>query len=245
MFHRFHSRNISVRSRRAGLAFLAMLLFSAGGIWGNTPAPDLEDRAAQLEQTFREHGLVDAGSMSELIRVDLKYASTANFMGESVYGSLNRCWLAPEAARKLVLAAAILEDRHPGYRLVVLDGARPRSVQRRMWNLVRNTPKQPYVANPAGVSMHNFGLAVDITIADETGARLDMGTAPDYFGALAQPQLEARFLREGKLNPAQVSNRHLLRGVMTGVGFIPLELEWWHFNAMDLKTARALYPIIE
>ncbi|MHB9027624.1 MAG: M15 family metallopeptidase [Candidatus Latescibacterota bacterium] len=209
-----------------------------------TPA-DLDARAAAIEQTFIEHGLADAGLFSPLIRVELKYAAPDNFMGESVYGNLTRCWLRREAAIKLAKAAGILRTRNPEYRLVVLDGARPRSVQRRMWALVRGTPRQPYVANPAGASMHNYGLAVDITVADGGGNRLDMGTPPDFFGALAQPRLEGQFLKEGKLTAAQIANRHLLREVMTAAGFFPLAIEWWHFDAIDKGEAKRKYQVIE
>jgi D-alanyl-D-alanine dipeptidase len=209
----------------------------------NPANPDA--RAAAIERTFLEHGLVDAGLLSPLIRVELKYAAPNNFMGESVYGNLMRCWLRREAAFKLAKAAGILRTRHPEYRLVVLDGARPRSVQRRMWALVRGTPKQPYVADPAGASMHNYGLAVDITVADGEGNRLDMGTPPDFFGPLAQPRLEEQFRKVGKLTPTHIANRRLLREAMTEAGFLPLAIEWWHFDAIEKGEARINYRVIE
>ncbi|WP_289760854.1 hypothetical protein [uncultured Duncaniella sp.] len=71
----------------------------------------------------------------------------------------------------------------PGYRLLVKDAARPMSVQRRMFNAVKGTSKANYVANPAkGGGLHNYGLAVDVTIEDAQGNELDMGT-PGPFGS--------------------------------------------------------------
>jgi D-alanyl-D-alanine dipeptidase len=114
-----------------------------------------------------------------------------------------------------------------------------------MWDLVKNTSMQPYVANPKWGSMHNYGAAVDITIVDEQGRRLDMGTPVDYFGRLAQPALEEKFLREGRLTPDQVRNRRLLREVMSDAGFLPISIEWWHFNAFEKSEVRSRYSIVE
>jgi D-alanyl-D-alanine dipeptidase len=115
-----------------------------------------------------------------------------------------------------------------------------------MWKLVEGTPMQPYVANPQGGSMHNYGAAVDVTLFDlETGERLDMGTPLDYFGPLAQPKLEKKFLREGKLSLAQVENRRILRDAMLEAGWHPLSIEWWHFNAFPKAHIRQHYSIIK
>ena len=47
------------------------------------------------------------------------------------------------------------------------------SVQRIMWNLVRGTNKTYYVSNPAkGGGLHNYGMAVDLTIIDASGKLL-------------------------------------------------------------------------
>ena len=37
---------------------------------------------------------------------------------------------------------------------------------------------------------------------------------------------------------AQWSNRLLLRHVMVHAGFIPLDIEWWHFDCMNPRVAR-------
>jgi D-alanyl-D-alanine dipeptidase len=93
-----------------------------------------------------------------------------------------------------------------------------------------------YVAKPddkrCGGSVHSYAAAVDATVADADGHELDMGTAYDYFGSLAGPRHEERFLLAGKLTHAQVAARHLLRDAMVQGGhFFSIPNEWWHFDA--------------
>ncbi len=175
-------------------------------------------------------GLADAGALDTKILVELKYASTDNFMRRNVYGSLRRCFLQPEAARKLAVASRALRAQRPDLRLLVYDCARPLAVQRLMWDLVKGTPSQRYVANPATGSMHNYGCAVDLTLAGKDGKPLDLGSPFDGAGAAAQPRLELARLKAGQLAAAPLANRLLLRQVMVQAGFFPLEIEWWHFD---------------
>ena len=200
---------------------------------------------SDYEKGLLQQGLVDILDVDPTLLVKLKYASADNFMGADVYEDLRNCYLQPEAARMLKAAHDLLKERRPDLRLLVVDGFRPRRVQHRMWSIVEGTPMQRYVANPATGSMHNHGVAVDITLADLQGNALDMGTCVDHFGILAQPREEVRFLREGKLTPEHIANRRLLREVMTAAGFRQLPIEWWHFDATDRQSARNRYPIID
>lgn len=93
--------------------------------------------------------------------------------------------------------------------------------------------------------MHNFGLAVDLTLADTNGVEVDMGTPFDSFAELAQPQLEKRFAASGDLTLTQLEGRRLLRRVMVDSGFKTIPHEWWHFNALDSDEARARFRIVE
>ena len=186
-------------------------------------------------------GLVDAQALSPEIQVELKYATADNFLGRDVYqGQIDRCWLQPEAAEMLKRASGFLRARDPTLRLHVYDCARPVSVQRQMWALVEGTAQAPYVANPnrgAG-SIHNYGCAVDLTLADAAGAPLEMGTAFDHFGPEAEPVRELDLRVKGRLTAAQLANRLLLREVMARAGFLPLANEWWHFNCATPKETR-------
>lgn len=199
----------------------------------------------ELEKKIFENGLVDIRDLDSTIQVDLKYSGKNNFMGEDVYGELNSCFLQKAAAEKLIKANMTLKTRNPDLSLLVVDGLRPGRIQWKMWNIVKNTPMQKYVANPAYGSMHNYGCAVDLTIVDSHGNRLDMGTPMDHFGELAQPVLETKFLKMGRISASQVANRHLLRDVMIAAGFYPITIEWWHFEAFKNSYIRNTYKLIE
>ena len=182
---------------------------------------------------------------SDAILLDLRYATTNNFTGQNLYGVFNRAFLQKSAAEKLNRATANLKAVRPKYKLLIFDALRPRSVQYLLWNKVKGTEQQKYVANPQGGSIHNFGFAVDLSIADESGRELDMGTAFDDFTALAQPAQEEKFLGLGKLTQKQLDNRRLLRKAMEDAGFIQLPLEWWHFDALPKAEVKKNYSIVE
>ncbi len=190
-------------------------------------------------------GLVNIRDMDPSLCVELAYAGPDNFLDTAIYGSLDKAFLLMEAAAMLSIAQDELRSRQPGYSLLIYDAARPLRVQRAMWNRVQGTPNARYVADPAVGSLHNYGAAVDLTICDTSGKPLDMGTAYDHFGDLAQPRFENQFLRTGDLTENQVRNRKLLREVMKIAGFNGIPNEWWHFNAFSINKVRQNYQLIE
>jgi D-alanyl-D-alanine dipeptidase len=179
------------------------------------------------------------------IRVQLAYSTSENFLHEDVYGDLEECYLRREVVEMLTAAQTLLEEKRQGYQLIVYDCLRPRSVQYKMWRLVKGTEEEAYVADPEKGSIHNFGAAVDMSIVDQEGNLLDMGTPFDYFESLAQPRYEDRFLKEGALTKKQIENRRLLREVMERAGFQTIPDEWWHFNAFSLEEVKRRYAIVE
>lgn len=189
-----------------------------------------------------EEPLVDVMAMSDRFLLDLKYATTDNFFGQKVY-PVSRCLLRKSVAWRMVQAQAWLDQHHKGLRLLFKDCYRPDDVQWIMWAAVKGTPKASYVANPetATGSIHSYGGAVDLTLADADGKELDMGTPYDFLGKLAEPRHEERFLAEGKLTAAQVGNRRILREAMLGAGMHMLRNEWWHFNADTPANIRKKY----
>lgn len=203
-----------------------------------------------IEQKMMEQGLVDIQTVDPDIKVELKYSTTDNFIGKDVYGNLENAYLQPEMAKRLKHANTLLKQSHPGYKLLVYDAARPNSVQYDLWNALDNLKipqksKTQYVADPKIGSNHNFGCAVDLTVADEKGIPLDMGTKFDFFGPLAYPRSEQEMLKKGKLSQKQVDNRKILRLVMTQAGFKTNTTEWWHFDGMSKSAARARYGMIK
>ncbi len=207
-----------------------------------------EQETDTLEKRLLAAGLVDVQAIIPEVRVDLKYASTDNFFGKNVYGSLTRCYMQPEVAGMLKMAYLELSKTHPELTFLVYDAVRPQSVQQILWDELDkpDSIKPLYVADPKKGSLHNFGVAVDLTLASkENGEPLDMGTGYDYFGYPAYPDREEQMLAEGKLRPEQVANRQILRDVMKKGGFTGIGSEWWHFNAFGRKVAGEKFDIVK
>ena len=198
------------------------------------------------EQRLADAGLTEIVPDDTAILVYLVYATPENFTGKVLYTDLRCAYLLPEVARMLYRASECLRHERPGLRLLIYDAARPMSVQREMWNLVKGTPQYIYVSNPAnGGGLHNYGAAVDLTLVDGNGAPLPMGTPFDYFGREAHTDREDELVAQGRITRQELDNRLLLRKVMRQAGFRPLRSEWWHFNAMTRAAARERYRAIE
>lgn len=226
------------------------------------------ERFTFSDEFLNNHDLVDIHAADTSILIRMVYATTDNFMKRNLYGTFNRAYLRKVVAEKLVTAQKYLSEKHPGYHLLVYDALRPRRVQRQMWNTVKGTPQQSYVANPERGSIHNYGAAVDLTITDENRVPFDMGTPFDYFNGKAQPRYESYFIDSTKINDSNLTkniktkirndirnsgllnrnalrNRLLLRDIMKKADFIPIASEWWHFNAYSKEETRKRFSIIE
>ncbi|MDR2466978.1 MAG: M15 family metallopeptidase [Prevotellaceae bacterium] len=193
---------------------------------------------ARSETLLMENsGFVNVRTLDSSIAVRLMYATDDNFTGERLYGDLREAYLRKDAALKLAAAQKHLKAIEPSFRLAVRDAARPQSAQLKMWEKVRNTPMRKYVSSPARVSMHTYGVAVDVTILDGEGNYLDMGTEVDSLDPLSEPRREAEFLAAGRLTRTQTGNRALLKKVMNKAGFRGIANEWWHFEACSRAEA--------
>jgi len=201
---------------------------------------------SQFELNMIAAGMVDVQKLSPEIRVDLKYTTIDNYWKSDLYGNLSKAYLHVTAAEKLCKAQALLQNEKPGYRLLIYDAARPASVQQTMWETIDIHPSQKhlYLANPARGSLHNYGMAVDLTICDENGNPLDMGTEFDFFGHPAYSYLESYYLQTGQLNQQQYENRLYLANLMKRAGFSPSTTEWWHYNACSIYYARQYCKIV-
>jgi len=130
-----------------------------------------------LEKMLLEQGLVDIEATIPGIRVELKYSTEDNFFKKDVYGDLTRCYLQPVVADMLAKAQQDLQKDYPNLSLLVYDGARPRSVQQILWDGLDkpDSLKTLYVSDPKIGGLHNFGVAVDLTLMDvKSGKPLDM-----------------------------------------------------------------------
>ena len=148
---------------------------------------------------------------------DMKYATTDNFLEEKVY-DCDECYTRVNTAKALIAVNRAFMQK--GYRIKFFDCYRPHSIQKKMWEIY---PNPIYVADPAKGSIHNKGGAVDITLVDEHGNALDMGTPFDFFGK------EAHHAFEGHSEEV-LENRKLLKETMEAFGFNAITSEWWHYN---------------
>jgi D-alanyl-D-alanine dipeptidase len=173
------------------------------------------------------------------------YATKNNFVGENIYGNFNKPYAHYITDEKLQKANQELQKLRPGWKFKIYDALRPHSCQIKLWNKVKGTDQQGYVMNPQYGSIHSFGFALDITLVDEKGQEVDMGTPVDSFKDLSQPRYEQKYLATGELTEAQYRNRQVLRQSMVKAGFQTISNEWWHFEALPGKQVRSSYPIFD
>lgn len=186
--------------------------------------PPIEDGA------FDAVDLVDLAALASDIRLDVRYATTRNFLGTAVYRS-TRALLQRPAAEAVLRAHRRL--RAHGYGLLIHDAYRPWWVTRVFWDA---TPpdKRAFVAHPQRGSRHNRGAAVDLTLyrlAD--GQPVEMPGVYDEMSERSSPDYAGGTSR-------QRWHRDLLRGTMEAEGFAVFDVEWWHFDYRGWKA----YPIL-
>ncbi len=178
----------------------------------------------------RAADLVDITSLDSTIRLDVRYATSNNFLGEPLYERA-RVMLQRPAAEALVRANKTLKPL--GYALLVHDGYRPWYVTKIFWDATPAEQKW-LVANAAQGSKHNRGAAVDLTLFDlETNTVIEMPSTYD------EATVRARADYPGGTSH-QRHHRELLRRVMVHEGFEANPMEWWHFDYKEWKS----YPIL-
>ena len=205
-----------------------------------------KSQTGKTEVALSQAGYVNVRELDPTLQVSLMYARADNFVGSVLYDDLRQAYLHPEAAAALVKAQRRLKQLRPELSLKIYDAARPMHIQQKMWNKVKNTSMKIYVSNPAhGGGLHNYGLAVDITLCDAKGDSLPMGTKIDHLGIAAHIDQESLLVAKGTISKRAQQNRQLLRQVMRYAGFKPLRTEWWHFNFKSRAEAKRLYKVIK
>jgi D-alanyl-D-alanine dipeptidase len=162
--------------------------------------------------------LVEINKVIPGIKLDIKYATTDNFMHRIMYAQARAFARAPVVeALKQVQAELKLK----GLGLKIYDAYRPYAVTVDFYKM---TPDTNFVADPKYGSKHNRGCAIDLSIIDlKTGKELNMPTPFDSFSRKAASNYP-------DLPPEQMENRELLKTVMQSHGFTALKTEWWHFD---------------
>ena len=172
---------------------------------------------------MRDHPcLVEIGEASHDVVLQIAYATADNLTGRPVYAR-PACYLNPAAAELLEKAAALA--RPLGLKLKIFDAFRPSEAQWRLWQA---RPDPDFLADPRRGSPHSRGAAVDLTLIDESGAELPMGTPFDAFTPLSHHASTG-------VPAAAQRNRALLLGLMTAAGWDFYRREWWHYQLFEAR----------
>ncbi len=178
---------------------------------------------------FRDPDLVELTRLDPTIKLEVRYATTNNFLS-SVFYSEPRAFLQRPAAEALVRAHQKLKEK--GYGLLIHDAYRPWYVTKVFWDATPED-KKLFVADPSKGSRHNRGAAVDLTLYDlNTGKPVEMVGTYDETTDRSYPDYPGGTSR-------QRWHRDLLRAAMEAKGFNVYEAEWWHFDYKDWQK----YPI--
>ena len=174
---------------------------------------------------FRDSDLVELTRLDPTIKLDVRYATTNNFLG-SVFYSEPRAFLQRPAAEAVARANRKLQER--GYGLLIHDAYRPWYVTKVFWDATPQD-KKIFVADPSQGSRHNRGAAVDLSLYDlKTGKPVEMVGTYDETTDRSYPNYPGG-------TSLQRWHRELLRDAMEAEGFTVYEAEWWHFDYKDWR----------
>ncbi len=162
------------------------------------------------------------------IKLDIRYATTNNFLGKNVYDSAVAYLRQPAAYALLQVQKELVKD---SLGLKIFDAYRPYSVTVEFYENYKDTT---YVASAWRGSRHNRGCAVDLTLIDlTTGKELNMPTPFDDF-------TEKAYSTYNNLPADVIKNRRILKTVMEKHGFKNYQYEWWHFDFNGWKNYELL-----
>jgi CubicO group peptidase (beta-lactamase class C family)/D-alanyl-D-alanine dipeptidase len=177
---------------------------------------------------FRPTDLVELVKLDPTIKLEIRYATSNNFLGTPVYDEA-RAFMQRPAAEALVRAHRALKSL--GYGLLIHDAYRPWYVTKIFWDA---TPpaKKWLVANPAEGSKHNRGSAVDLTLYYlKTGKPVEMVSTYDE-------STERAYAEYPGGTSLQRWYREMLRQAMEAQGFTVNPQEWWHFDHEAWRSYR-------
>ena len=202
-------------------AIVLVIVLLSSGCFGSvtsiaTPRPVLPSLLSL------EYRLIDIKTIAPDIVLDMRYATSNNFLKSPVY-PVARCLLRAPVAEALKRVQADLVTQGLGVKL--FDCYRPLSVQRAMWKIL---PDSNYVANPVKGSRHNRGAAVDLTLVDGMGKELEMPTDFDDFSENAFPDSPT-------MTAAARRNVDILTIAMEKQGYTSISTEWWHFDGPNWR----------
>ncbi len=131
-----------------------------------------------------------------------------------------------------------------GVRLLFVEGFRPPDLQRRYfeeysdelarahpdWRATELREAASRFVSPPEIAPHSAGAAVDVTLTDQQGRELDMGTrvnaSPEESGG-------ACYTDAPGLGDRARTNRAVLGGALSAAGLVNYGTEWWHWSYGD------------
>ncbi len=216
-------------TRRAVLAGMGTgVLGACAGRVAPVPAPAPlalpVDPAADLAPD-----LVDLARFDPRLRLDIRYATPANFMGRVLYPLARAVAQRPVAE---ALSKVQTRAEATGHGLLIFDAYRPWRITKMMWD---ETPpeKREFVANPSTGSRHNRGCSIDLSLHRD-GVEVPMPSPYDDF-------TPAAYRSNTAAAPQALAASRMLEGWMVAEGFVPLPNEWWHYDWAEWRR----YPIMD
>jgi zinc D-Ala-D-Ala dipeptidase len=188
----------------------------------STPPSVMGSAPSLLRVQASDYRLLDIQTIVPDIAMDMRYATTNNFLKQAVY-SKARCLLREPVARSVMRAHESLKAQ--GYGLKMLDCYRPLSVQKAMWKIF---PDARYVANPVTGSRHNRGAAVDLSLVDAQGRDLEMPSEFDDFSERAHRNAQT-------MTPTARKHVKILTDALEAQGMTTIATEWWHYDGPNWR----------
>jgi D-alanyl-D-alanine dipeptidase len=180
-------------------------------------------------KAYPETRLVEIKKYIPAIVLDIRYATTNNFMHRQMYKEAKAFARLP-----VVLALKDVEAdlKTRGFGIKIYDAYRPYTITVKFYEEAKDTN---FVADPRKGSKHNRGCAIDMGLVDlKTGKDLDMPTGFDSFSKKAAANYPG-------LPKQEIDNRELLKSIMQAHGFKVIATEWWHYDF----NGWAKYPLLD
>lgn len=231
-----------------------------GAEFKNIPIPEINP-----VQGWKEVTVVECGQKLILLNnlASDSIIVNAQYYKQRIDHAKPEMYAREEVGERLIKTAKLLPK---GFKLLIWDAWRPLEVQQSLFDgykkdlalanpdteeeeLIKLT--QTYVSLPSSLpnrpSPHYTGGAIDLSIANEKGEAIFMGTEFDHFG----PEAAARYfeniqnIKNTKDKLAQENRRILIHSMQTA-GFSVYDEEWWHFdfgNQFDAKRSKKDHAI--
>ena len=166
------------------------------------------------------------------VKLEIRYATKNNVCKRELY-TKPICFLHEDAINPLKIAIELAKNQNLKFK--IFDAYRPFEVQKFMYEQFSGDDYRGFISDPkSGATPHCRGVAIDLTLIDDSGRKLEMGSDFDEFSDIA-------FHANQKISATAQKNRFILMGIMLSSGWDFYNQEWWHYQLPNPRN----YPIIE